>query len=69
MAEVAKKKAKKTKKRRKFGRNANFCQAYRLSRRREHNKVKRLKKHLIRFPNDTVAVKAIEFCKAAIRGY
>ena len=64
-----KKKAKKSKKQRKVGRNAQYCLLYRNSHRREHNKIKRLQKHLKRFPGDTCALAAMEVCKAAIRGY
>lgn len=69
MAVQPKQKAKKTKKQRKFGRNAAYCLRYRNSHRREHNKIKRLRKHLSRFPNDKVAAKAIEVCLVVIRGY
>ena len=64
-----KKKAKKSKKQRKVGRNANYCTFYKLSHRREHNKVKRLKRHLVKCPNDKCAEAAIERCVALIRGY
>ncbi len=64
-----KKKAKKSKKQRKVGRNANYCAFYKLSHRREHNKVKRLKKHLVKCPGDKCAEAAIERCNALIRGY
>lgn len=57
------------KKNRKIGRNAISCKVYRLSHRREHNKIKRLRKHLSRFPNDKVAEKAVDLCRIAIRGY
>lgn len=68
MAVQPKKKPKKGKKQRKYGRNAAYCLFYRNSHRREHNKIKRLRKHLSRFPNDKVAAKAIEVCKAIITG-
>ena len=61
-------KAKKTKKQRKFGRNAQYCLFYKLSHRREHNKVRKLKKHLVRFPNDKCALAAVESCMLIIRG-
>ena len=60
------KKAKKSKKQRKVGRNANYCKAYRLSRRRERNKLIRLEKHLKRFPADSCAKKAVDCCKAVL---
>ena len=62
-------KAKKTKKHRKHGRNANSCAAYKASHRREHNKVRRIKRHLVRFPGDAVAKAAADRCMTAIRGY
>lgn len=58
-----------SKKSRKAGRNAVACKAYRDSNRRERNKIVRLKKHLIRFPDDVGAVAAIKRCEATIRGY
>lgn len=60
--------AKSGKKNRKHGRNLAFCKAYALSRRREHNKVRRLRRHLLKFPGDNVAAAAIDRCKATIRG-
>jgi len=62
-------KAKKTKKQRKFGRNAKYCLFYKLSHRREHNKVRRLKRHLANFPNDKCAQAAVESCMLVIRGF
>jgi len=53
----------------KAGRNRPGCKAYLLSHRREHNKIKRLKKHLLREPNDKIAAKAIDMANVAIRGY
>lgn len=66
MSEV--KKAKGGKKNRKMGRNAIACRAYALSHRAEHNQLRRLKKHLVRFPGDLCAATAVDRCKAAIRG-
>ena len=63
----APKKAKKSKKQRKMGRNTVFCKIYALSHRREHNAVKRLRKHLNRFPGDNCAKRALDDCKAVIR--
>lgn len=48
------------KKSRKWGRNKRFCEHYRLSNRREHNKARRLLKHLRRFPADACAQTALE---------
>lgn len=58
-----------SKKSRKWGRNAMSCLAYRNSHRREHNKLKRLKKRLAKFPEDKAALAAVERCMVAIRGY
>ncbi len=63
VANKAPQKAKKTKKQRKHGRNKVFCNAYKLTHRRERNKIVRLKKHLIRFPADLVAKKAHDHYK------
>jgi ribonuclease HI len=57
--------AKKSKKNRKHGNNSAYCQFYKNSKRREHNKVTKLKKHLVRFPNDACAKAAMEAAKAA----
>lgn len=65
MAEVAKK-AKKSKKQRKVGRNAEFCKFYRLTHRRERNKLVRLEKHMKRHPNDKCAQKAVDQCMLVI---
>lgn len=37
---------------RKYGRNKIDCKIYKDSRRREVNKLRRLKKHIVRHPND-----------------
>jgi len=62
-------KAKGGKKQRKFGRNKLGCSAYAGSHRREHNKIRRLKRHLKVFPDDKVAAKAVDIAWIAIRGY
>ena len=54
---------------RKVGRNALFCASYKNRNQREKNKVIRLKKHLLRHPNDQVAVLAVDNAKKLIRGY
>lgn len=64
MATAAPQKAKKSKKQRKVGRNAEYCRFYAATHRREKNKAVRLKKHLARFPADRCALKALEVCKA-----
>ena len=66
-------KAKKTKKQRKHGRahrGRDYAKVYKLSNRREHNKIKRLKKHLIRHVTDKVAQSSLDHCKiiVGIRG-
>lgn len=48
---------------RKVGRNKDTCKAYASSKRREKNKLKTLKKHVIRHPNDNSALAAIENLK------
>jgi hypothetical protein len=62
-------KAAKSKKNRKVGRNADYCKSYKLSRRREHNKARRLRPHIVRHPLDLVAKAAVDRCVATIRGY
>ena len=62
-------KAKKGKKQRKWGRNAVYCAYYRSTHRREQNKIRRLKKHLVRFPHDDCAKRAIEVALVSIRGF
>lgn len=61
--------AKKSKKDRKWGRNAAYCLSYKNSNRREKNKLRRLAKHLKRFPGDKIAQNAVKLAQAAIRGY
>ena len=48
------------KKQRKYDRNRKWCQSYRNRNQREKNKVKKVRRHLARFPNDKVAAKVIE---------
>ena len=52
-------KAKKTKKQRKYGRNAASCQRYRLEMRGEKSQLRRLRKHIKRFSADRCAERAI----------
>lgn len=59
-------KAKKSKKLRKVGRNANFCLRYRNENRAEKNKIKKLIRHLGRFANDNCAKVALGNTKSAI---
>jgi hypothetical protein len=59
-------KAKKGKKQRKWGRNKIYCSYYALTHKREKNKIKRLKKHLVRFPQDQCAIKAMEHCELLV---
>jgi hypothetical protein len=44
---------------RKYGRNKLSCDTYKRDGRRELNKALRLKKHLVRFPNDAGAKAAL----------
>ena len=60
---------KQSKKSKKHDRNRAECKAYSNSNRREKNKLAKLKKHLLRFPDDEAAKKAVEVCIKAIRGY
>ncbi len=55
------------KKGRKIDRNRIWCKAYRLRRQRERNKIKRLDKHLGRYPDDKCAIAAKERCEHTIR--
>lgn len=57
---MADKSTKKGKKNRKYGRNGAYCQMYRLTNKRERNKLKKLKKHLEKFPDDKQAQKVIK---------
>lgn len=54
---------------RKYERNKLFCDTYRRTSRREHNKLIKLRKHLNRFPNDKVAQNAVKICLVAVRGH
>ena len=47
-------------KQRKYDRNRKWCESYRNRGQREKNKVKKLRRHLARFPGDKVAVKVVE---------
>jgi hypothetical protein len=53
----------------KLGRNKMDCLAYKNSNRREKNKLVKLEKHLLKFPDDATAKAAVEVCKKAIRGF
>lgn len=61
------KKAKGGKKQRKFGRNKMDCLAYRNENRREKSRVRRIKRHLKRFPMDAAAVAHMERFKNIIQ--
>lgn len=56
-------KAKGGKKNRKVGRNAKYCERYRAEGRWLKNKLRRLRSHLKRQPNDRQALKALEAAK------
>ena len=60
-------KAKGSKKNRKVGRSKIACQAYSNSNRREHNKARRLKKHMAKWPNDKCATAALARVHLVIR--
>lgn len=62
-------KAKQSKKQRKWGRNALSCASYQNASRRERNKLRRLGKHLKRFPGDKTAQDAVGVATTAVRGY
>ena len=51
---------------RKYNRNKASCLAYKNSNRRERNKLLRLKKHLVRHPDDECAKKARDYCKVIV---
>ena len=46
-------------KNRKYDRNRKWCEAYRKAGTRERNKVRRIKAHLKRHPNDRVGQRAL----------
>ena len=46
-------------KNRKYGRNRKWCEMYRLLGRRLSNKIKKLKRHIKRHPEDGCAVKTL----------
>lgn len=56
---MAKRQKEKVKGCRKGGRNREWCRAYRARGQREINKVRKMKKHLKRFPNDGVTERAL----------
>jgi hypothetical protein len=62
----APKRAKKSKKQRKVGRNAVFCKYYATSRKRESNKLIRLNRHLSRFPDDLCASTAAKLAASIV---
>lgn len=45
---------------RKIDRNTKWCEAYRKRNQRERNKLRRLRKHLVRFPKDRGALAIVE---------
>jgi hypothetical protein len=59
-------KAKKSKKLRKVGRNANFCLCYKNENRQEKNKIKKLVRHLAKFENDNCAKVALGNTKVVL---
>ena len=59
---MATQKAKSGKKHRKHDRNKKWCLAYSGRKQREKNKARRIRKHLLRFPADHIAVTALQNC-------
>lgn len=59
MARPTGRKAKSGKKNRKWGRNENSCARYRAGGQQEKNRVRRIRRHLKRFPNDRQALRAL----------
>lgn len=60
MAHPTGRKAKSGKKNRKWGRNKAFCERYRREGRQELNRIRRIKRHLRKYPNDLQAIMALE---------
>ncbi|MFQ6011539.1 MAG: hypothetical protein ACE5KG_05150 [Nitrososphaerales archaeon] len=61
---MAKKKANRGgKKGRKIGRSKEKCQRYRAAGTREKNKIRKVRKHVRRHPNDAVARRALDLLK------
>ncbi len=54
------------KKGRKLGRNASWCAAYKARSQREKNKLRRLRKHIERFPSDHCATGCAGRLKAVL---
>ena len=54
------------KKNRKIGRNIDSCRHYAASHRAEHNKLRRVKKHLKKFADDLVAIATVDRLKLAL---
>ena len=61
-------KAKGGKKQRKYSRNKDYCTAYLNENKREKNKIKRIQRHMKRFPLDTGAMAHIERLRDVIKG-
>lgn len=56
------------KKTRKYGRNLKKCAAYRAAKKHEKSHVRRLEKHLNRFPGDGCAEEALGRYRTLLRG-
>ncbi len=54
---------------RKAGKKKDWCKVYAVTKKREQNKLKILKKHLKKFPTDKSALAAVDTCNIAVRGY
>jgi hypothetical protein len=61
-------KAKGSKKNRKYGRNKKQCEVYRNENKREKNKVKRLLRHLKKYPSDVATISHLERIRKIITG-
>lgn len=58
--------SKASKQSKKAGRNETSCKYYKLTCRREKNKVKKILRHLKKFGEDAVALQALKIAKAIV---
>lgn len=61
-------KAKGGRKNRKWDRNKLYCAYYRSHNIREKNKLRRIRKHLVRFPNDGCAINVLDRLLKIVKG-
>jgi len=47
-------------KKRKYGRNATWCHAYKMRFQRNRNRIAKIRRHIKNFPNDLQAVEALK---------